>query len=139
MIHSNKQRILVPEKDIVKYSYFTESINLSDDDLLADIAENSGLNREESLTVIKDDNAYADDVRMDERIAHQYRISGVPFFILNQKYAISGAQPLETFISALDKVWEEENPQPQFEDLSGEGNNDAFCADGSCAVPTDDK
>ncbi|MRG86109.1 DsbA family oxidoreductase [Salinibacillus xinjiangensis] len=120
------------------YAYFTESKNLSDEDTLADIAEDTGLNRETALEVIRDKNAYANDVRIDENLAQQYGVQGVPFFIINQKYAISGAQPLETFMNALEKVWEEEHPKPIFEDLSGDGANDAFCADGSCAVPEKD-
>ena len=38
----------------------------------------------------------------------------MPYFIINQKYAISGAQPLETFVGALQQVWEEENPTPSY-------------------------
>ena len=90
------------------FAYFTESKNLSDVDTLATIAEASGLDKQESLKVINDKNAYANDVRIDEAIAQQYQISGVPYFIINQKYAISGAQPLETFVGALQQVWEEE-------------------------------
>ncbi|GAA0334922.1 DsbA family oxidoreductase [Bacillus carboniphilus] len=126
------------EKEITEkllYAYFTESKNLGDIDTLLDIAEGSGLDREDALAILKDKNAYANDVRIDEGLAGQYGISGVPFFIINQKYAISGAQPLETFVGALQKVWEEENPKPKFEDLSGNDSNDAFCADGSCVVP----
>ena len=118
------------------YAYFTESKNLSDLDTLADLAQAAGLDREEALQVLNDKNAYANDVRIDEGIAQQYQISGVPFFIVNQKYAISGAQPLETFVGALQKVWEEENPAPKLQSLTPEGSSDdAFCADGSCAVP----
>src|SRR5690606_11587450 len=93
------------------YSYFTENKRLSDFDTLATIAEQSGLDREEALAVLRDENAYADDVRYDIRTAQEIGVRGVPFFVINQKYAISGAQPLETFTSALEKVWEEENQQ----------------------------
>ncbi|WP_242555042.1 hypothetical protein [Bacillus cereus] len=44
----------------------------------------------------------------------------MPYFIINQKYAISGAQPLETFVGALQQVWEEENPAPKLQELSSE-------------------
>jgi len=93
------------------YSYFTENKRLSDFDTLATIAEQSGLDREKALAVLRDENAYADDVRYDIRTAQEIGVRGVPFFVINQKYAISGAQPLETFTSALEKVWEEENQQ----------------------------
>lgn len=115
------------------YAYFTESKNLSDRDTLADIAEASGIVREEAIKVLDDQSAYANDVRIDEGLAQQYGITGVPFFIINQKYAISGAQPLETFVQALEKTWEEEKPKPKLQILSSD--TDAFCEDGSCVVP----
>jgi predicted DsbA family dithiol-disulfide isomerase len=117
------------------YAYFTESKNLGDDDTLADIAEASGLDRQETLNVIQDKNAYANDVRIDQAVAQQYRITGVPYFIINSKYAISGAQPTATFAGALQKVWEEENPTPVLQDLSTVSAEDASCLDGNCAVP----
>ena len=66
------------------FAYFTESRNLSDVDTLATIAEASGLDKQEALQVINDKSAYANDVRVDEAIAQQYQISGVPYFIINQ-------------------------------------------------------
>lgn len=117
-------------------AYFTESKNLSESETLADIAEASGLDRQETLQVLEDKTAYANDVRIDEAFAQQYQITGVPYFIVNQKYAISGAQPLETFVGALQKVWEEEHPTPVLQDLSPEGSTDASCVDGSCTVPS---
>ena len=114
------------EKDYGKttFAYFTESRNLSDVDTLVTIAEASGLDKQEALKVINDKSAYANDVRVDEAIAQQYQISGVPYFIINQKYAISGAQPLETFVGALQQVWEEENPVPKLQELS---QKEAIC------------
>ncbi|AJG58582.1 TPA: DsbA family oxidoreductase [Bacillus cereus] len=127
------------EKEITEnllFAYFTESKNLSDVDTLATIAEAAGLDKEEALRVINDKKAYANDVRIDEAIAQQYQISGVPYFIINQKYAISGAQPLETFVGALQQVWEEENPAPKLQELSSEGGSDMSCTDESCSVPS---
>ncbi|MFD0047739.1 DsbA family oxidoreductase [Actinomycetes bacterium NPDC127524] len=117
------------------YAYFTESKIVSDPEVLADIAEASGLDREEAKEVLSDKNAYAADVRQDESMAQQYGITGVPYFVINQKYAISGAQSAETFTGALQQVWQEENPVQKLKDLSGDTPADAFCADGSCAVP----
>lgn len=115
------------------YAYFTESKLISDHDTLADIAEAAGLDREKVLEVLSDQNAYKSEVRTDEALAQQYGVQGVPFFVINQKYAISGAQPLETFQGALQKVWEEEAPKPVFQDLSTD--SDLSCADGSCSIP----
>ncbi|MGE7636151.1 DsbA family oxidoreductase [Bacillus paramycoides] len=126
------------EKEITEnllFAYFTESRNLSDAETLSTIAETSGLDKKEALNVINNKNAYANEVRIDEAIAQQYKITGVPYFIVNQKYAISGAQPLETFVGALQQVWEEENPKPEPQKLSINSTTDAYCTDGSCSIP----
>lgn len=125
---------LISEK--LLYAHFTEAKDVGDIEVLAEIAAASGLDREESLAVLQDKDNYADEVRADIEEAKRYEISGVPFFILNQKYAISGAQPIETFTQALEKVWEEENPKPILEDLSV--TDGSACADGSCAAPPTD-
>jgi predicted DsbA family dithiol-disulfide isomerase len=126
------------EKEITEnllYAYFTESKNLSDIDTLVEIAEASNLNRQTAIEVLNDKAAFANDVRIDEGIAQQYGVTGVPFFIFNQKYAISGAQPLETFVGALQKVWEEEHPKPQLVDLSSDQSGAAVCTDEGCEIP----
>lgn len=120
-------------------AYFTESKHIGDFETLADIAASAGLERQEALAVLHDENAFANDVRTDEAIAQQYRITGVPYFIINQKYAISGAQPIETFKGALQKVWEEELDTPVFQDLSTESVDEASCKDGSCVIPDQHK
>ena len=125
---------LISEK--LLYAHFTEAKDVGDIEVLAEIAAASGLDPAESLAVLQKESNYADDVRADIAEAKRYEISGVPFFILNQKYAISGAQPVETFTQALEKVWEEENPKPILEDLSAEDGS--ACADGSCATPPTD-
>ncbi len=119
------------------YAYFTESKDLGDLETLADIAEVAGLDRQKALQVLNEKNAYANDVRIDESLAQQYGVRGVPFFVINQKYAISGAQPLETFKDALQKVWQEESELTVLQDLSTE--DDVSCEDGSCAIPEKNK
>ncbi|TGA98321.1 DsbA family oxidoreductase [Sporolactobacillus shoreae] len=116
------------------HAYFIESKNLGSLETLADIAESANLERDEALKVINDQALYSDEVRSDEDIARQYGINGVPFFIINRKYAISGAQPTDTFVAALQQVWEEENPAPKLQVLSSDAG-DGFCADGHCVIP----
>ena len=55
---------------------------------------------------------FTDEVRYDEKTAQSIGISGVPFFIINQKYTISGAQPPATFLNALNMSWLEFAAQP---------------------------
>ncbi|MBA4537809.1 DsbA family oxidoreductase [Bacillus aquiflavi] len=117
------------------FAYFTESKHLGDHKTLADIAETVGLDRQEVLNVLADEQAFSDEVRSDEQQAQQVGVRGVPFFVINEKYAISGAQPEEVFLNALQKVWEEESGAPILQDLSNNGAEGASCTDGSCVVP----
>ncbi|MBS4192083.1 DsbA family oxidoreductase [Bacillus sp. FJAT-49705] len=117
------------------HAYFTDSKDVGEHETLINIAEAVGLDRNETINTLQDKNSFANDVRIDEAVAQQYRITGVPYFIINQKYAISGAQPAETFANALQKVWEEEAAMPAFQDLSTESAEDASCVDGNCAIP----
>ena len=89
---------------------------------------------DKALDVLKDESLYASAVRTDEALAQQIGVRGVPFFVLNNKYTISGAQAPETFLGALEKVWAEENAQPILQDLSE--NPDAACTDDGCDIPT---
>ena len=115
-------------------AYFTKSKNVGDTNTLADIAEESGIDREKALEVISTtETIYEQEVRDDQQLARQYGIQGVPFFLINQKYAISGAQSSETFAGALQKVWEEENEKPMFEDLST--SDQGMCIDEGCIIP----
>ncbi|WP_302848095.1 DsbA family protein [Paenibacillus sp. NFR01] len=77
---------------------------MSDHDTLADIAESVGMNRDESMAILRDSSKYANEVRSDEATAKQLGITGAPFFVIDRKYAISGAQPTEVFINALKQA-----------------------------------
>jgi predicted DsbA family dithiol-disulfide isomerase len=120
-------------------AYFTEGLHISDHEVLANLASEVGLNREKALEILKN-NDYANDVRRDESIASQIGIRGVPFFLFNQKYAVSGAQSSDVFIEVLNKVWEEEQVQPAVINLNvDENSNNDNCADGFCSVPEKNK
>lgn len=115
------------------YAYFTESKNLSEPEVLTEIAESVGLDANEVKGVLEDKSKFSNDVRIDEALAQQIGVTGVPFFVINQKYSISGAQPTETFLGALQQVWQEENPAPKLKDLSSD--NSAVCTDEGCTIP----
>lgn len=112
-------------------AYFSKGEHVGDHDVLAGFAEEIGLDREEAAAALAS-SAFSEEVRADEEEAAQLGIRGVPYFVINRKYGISGAQQPETFLRALEKVWEEE--RPAFTDL-GEPDHAGMCEDGSCAVP----
>ncbi|NOU94639.1 thioredoxin domain-containing protein [Paenibacillus sp. LMG 31456] len=112
------------------HAYFTESKHIGDHEVLADLAAEVGLDKIEAAKVLASQD-YAKEVRADEQEASTLGIRGVPYFVINRKYAISGAQPSEVFLGALQKAWDEDQPLI----VLGESNSptaDAACADGVC-------
>lgn len=113
------------------HSYFVEGEAIGDKDVLLHIAENVGLKKDEVEQVL-DSTDFTDEVNADIREARQIGVQGVPFFVINRKYAISGAQPAEAFANALEKVAEEEGIQPQLTVLNDEGSG--VCTDDNCNI-----
>ncbi|MBQ4900979.1 DsbA family oxidoreductase [Paenibacillus sp. Marseille-P2973] len=91
-------------------AYFTDSLHIGDMDTLIFLAQGIGLDGKETADILASD-AFADEVRRDERLAGEIGVRGVPFFVLDEKYAVSGAQPLEVFQKALQQVWEKRTEQ----------------------------
>jgi len=93
--------------ELLLHAYFIEGKEIGNNDVLLDLIESLDLSREEAEKVLNS-KEYLADVRIDIAKAGQIGVRGVPFFVINDKYAISGAQPTETFVGALQKVAEEE-------------------------------
>ena len=112
------------------YAHFTEAKNLGDRETLLALAEEVGFDRAEAAAALERDDL-AERVRSDEREAAELGVRGVPFFVIDRKYAVSGAQPVAVFVGALNKAWDERKAS-----LTVVGGGDAaVCEDGSCAVP----
>ena len=84
-------------------AYFTEGVAIGDREALVALAADIGLDPDEARAVL-DGDAYADAVRDDETLAHRIGINAVPFFVLNRRYGVSGAQPAEILVQALEKA-----------------------------------
>ncbi|PKR77298.1 disulfide bond formation protein DsbA [Halalkalibacillus sediminis] len=95
----------------VMKAYFTEGKDVGEHQILADLAEEVGLDKKESLQVLAEGH-YKGAVVGDQQLAQQLGVQGVPFFVFNEKYALSGAQPTESFKEVLEKVYEEEQNSP---------------------------
>ncbi|MCC5914349.1 MAG: DsbA family oxidoreductase [Balneolaceae bacterium] len=93
-------------KERLLSAYFIEGENIGDVETLIRLAAEIGLSKAEAATVLKSDR-YADDVEKDVQEAKQMQVQGVPFFVMNRKYAVSGAQPVDVFIRALNKTAED--------------------------------
>ena len=105
LLHLAKKYNLQNEcKEQLLKAYFIDGKNTADHELLTKIGINIGLNETE-ITETLNSNLYANEVNEDIYHAQQVGVKGVPFFVLGNKYAISGAQEPETFLGALNKTF----------------------------------
>lgn len=89
----------------VNEAYFAQARQVFDHDEIVDVATGAGLDAD-AVREVLDGDAWADEARQDEAQAQQIGISGVPFFVLDMRLGVSGAQPAELFAKALDQAWE---------------------------------
>lgn len=92
--------------ELFKKAYFIDSLSISEHESLANLVETIGIDKEAALEVLTSDQ-YANEVRADIKEASEIGAQGVPFFVFNRKYGISGAQPDEVFEQTLATVWAE--------------------------------
>jgi len=108
-------------------AYFQEGKNIDDEEVLISIGREQGILESEIQNAFKSEEIHQ-KINSDLREAAEYGISGVPFFIFNQKYAVSGAQSEEVFRQVLDKVAEEEKAEKKLQIIDGENcSNDGNC------------
>lgn len=115
-----------PLKERLDHGTFTEGLPVSDHQALTDVAISVGLDEVEVKEVLTSDR-FADAVRTDQAQARAYGITAVPFFVIDGRYGIAGAQPAEMIAVALERAWSEASPLTPI----GEATVDD-CADGSC-------
>ncbi|HEX6027095.1 MAG TPA: DsbA family oxidoreductase [Solirubrobacter sp.] len=87
-------------------AYFTEGEAISDRETLVRLISELGVDETEAREALEQ-GRFADDVREDEVLASRLGIQGVPFFVLDRRYGVSGAQPPETLLQALQHAWGE--------------------------------
>lgn len=87
-------------------AYFMEGRNLGNEQDLVDIGSSIGLTAEEVHNALADD-VYAYNVTQDVQEAQTIGVRGVPFFVVDRKYAVSGAQPVDVFLGTLEQAYGE--------------------------------
>jgi predicted DsbA family dithiol-disulfide isomerase len=87
-------------------AYFTEGKDISDHLTLIVLGDEIGLSGK-TVKQMLDSDELTDEVRYDERQARELSINGVPFFVINDRYGVSGAQQPEVFLQTLEKAWQE--------------------------------
>ena len=113
-------------KERLLRAYMTEGESIGDPETLVRLAGDAGLDADEARAMLASDQ-FAADVREDEAEARALGINGVPFFAVDRKYGVSGAQPPEVLLGVLEKAWSE-LPEPAMEIVEG-----AVCGPDGCA------
>ncbi|WP_282637363.1 DsbA family oxidoreductase [Sphingobacterium thalpophilum] len=111
-------------------AFFTEGKNIADTAILIQLGKDFGL-QESELKASLDDEKYKYEITQDIQEAQNLGVNGVPFFVFDRKYAVSGAQPSESFLETLEKSfteWRKSNPETTLEVTEG----DSCTVDGKC-------
>ncbi|GAB2541469.1 hypothetical protein GCM10026983_09950 [Gracilibacillus alcaliphilus] len=113
------------------YAVFTEIIFLPDNEQLITLAKEVGLDEDAVREIVEDENAYLAEVENDKMEASKLQMTGVPYFVINRKYAISGGQPQEVFENALKQIAEEEGSKPTLKSFGSDGD---VCGPDGCSI-----
>jgi predicted DsbA family dithiol-disulfide isomerase len=125
---AKKEGLMREMTERILRAYFTESKHIGDHETLTELAVEVGLNKQAVEQMLASEEM-ADAVRTDEETARQYGVTGVPFFLLNKKYALTGAQPTEVFVQALKKIIAED------EITVLNSQDGSVCDDVGCEIP----
>lgn len=126
LLHLAKKHNVQNEvKESLFRAYFTEGKNIDDEQTLAEIGLDAGLLKEDVVETLEN-KRFESEIMTDIQEASNIGVQGVPFFVFNRKYGVSGAQPVQAFADVFQKVSEEMGIDTDKEDP-------AFCApDGNC-------
>jgi predicted DsbA family dithiol-disulfide isomerase len=117
----------------VMTAYFSEGEDIGEAETLVRLATVAGLDADEARTALEGSD-YTDAVRADERRARMLGINGVPFFVVDERYGVSGAQPAELLLQVLDEAWAESHPLLK---VVGASEDADACEGDSCALPAE--
>ncbi|RRS02245.1 DsbA family oxidoreductase [Glycomyces terrestris] len=110
---------------------FADEASIFERDRVVEVAVAAGLDKDEVVAVLDDPERYRDAVRADEAEAAALGATGVPFFVIDEKYGVSGAQPTALFAEVLEKAWNEQ--RPAITPIAGAEDADA-CGPEGCAI-----
>ncbi len=123
-------------KERLLSGHFEQGKDIGNREYLTSLGLELGLDADE-LTELFTTDKYAAEVRHDFAEARALGISGVPFFVIDRKFGLSGAQPAETFSRALEQAWQESHPLVMVPagagDMAANGDG-AACGPDGCAI-----
>lgn len=91
-------------------AHFTEGLLISDPSIIINLSQEVGLDVDRVKEILNSDE-YIGEFRSDYYGGQANGIQGVPFFVIDEKYAVQGAQPVETFVNVLNQVWDKDYAQ----------------------------
>lgn len=131
ILHAAKKNGKSTEMEVALFrAHFTDGKNVADPEVLVSLAASLGIGTDEAENALNSGH-FDDDIRRDIAEAGSNGVTGVPFFILNGKYAVSGAQPTEFFASALMQTYEETVSDSLNSPEAGTG---LFCDGEGCSI-----
>lgn len=119
-------------KERLLEDYFVRALDVSAREVLEAAAAAVGLPEEEVAAVL-DSDRYDAEVSADIQQARAYGANGVPFFVIDERYGISGAQPVEMFAGALRQAWDASHPT--LETFGGDDSSAEVCGPDGCELP----
>lgn len=135
LLHLAKAKGLQNEaEEALFHAHFTAGKDIAQKEVLVALGEEIGLIKTEVEQVLQGDE-YAEAVRHDIYESKQIGVAGVPYFVFDRKYALSGAQPVETFTAAITQSfneWKETQPKSELKSLNK--TDDTACGDDGCEV-----
>lgn len=114
--------------DRVMRAWFSEGAAIGDPETLVRLAVESGLDEPAVRALLAGDD-FGIDVRTDAALAAQIGISSVPMFVLDQKYGVAGAQPVDVLLQSIRQVWDLQGTEPEMPAGGGCGGG---CCGGGC-------
>jgi predicted DsbA family dithiol-disulfide isomerase len=133
LLHLASERGVQDEvKERLFRAYFSEGEAIGEPETLVRLAAEVGLDPAEADKVLGSD-TYAAEVRAEEQQASELGINGVPFFVVDRRYGVSGAQPADVLLQVLDRAWAETHPTLLLTP-AGVGASDTSCTDETCAI-----
>lgn len=106
MVFNSDPKLAMELIEKLFYAYFTEHKDIGDPSVLIELAESLGIDRDSVVDVLVTD-AYSKEVRADEKRSRDVGLQGVPHFLFDEQYAVSGAQAPKTFAKVIERIVEE--------------------------------
>ena len=128
-----------PVMERLMQAYQSEGANVADADTLVRLGAEAGLAEADVRAMLASD-AYLADVRADQQRGQAIGVNGVPFFVIDEQHGVSGAQPTEFFLSALQQLGPQK-PKLKMVEVAGDGAtaggaaDEAVCGPDGCEVP----